>query len=63
MINFDKEKYQGATADKINSYNWVLKDEILDSLDSNAQISLILSHNFSNIWDPLALKLYLHESI
>lgn len=63
MINLDKEKYLGATADTINDYNWILKDKIVNNLDSVTENIAIANRSQLNIWDPLELKIYLRESI
>lgn len=63
MINLDKTKYQGATADKINDYNWVLKDKIVDILDSVTESTRIVNRNMFYIWDPLELTAYICDSL
>lgn len=63
MINLDKEKYQGATADIINDYNWFLKDKILNNLIfGNGGVVMSYDNLYAN-WDPIALKNYVNDSI
>lgn len=62
MINLNKEKHQGAAAEEINFYNWVLKDKILDNLIGNGDITMS-NHNVFAIWDPFELKSYICDSI
>ncbi len=63
MINLDKEKYLGATADKTNDYYWTLRDKIVNKLDSFIEKSVVFGLNSFDIWDPLELKTYLCDSI
>lgn len=63
MINLDKEKYQGATSDKINNYNWILKEKVVKILDPITENFVVLGRNSFDIWDPLELKTYIHDSI
>lgn len=63
MINLDKEKYQGATADKINDYNWAFKEKIDNSVAFFTGSPRLVNRNTFDIWDPLELKDYIYESI
>lgn len=63
MINLDKEKYQGETADQINDYNWILKEKVAKILDPITENSVIFGRAIFDIWDPLELKTYIHDSI
>jgi hypothetical protein len=52
---------QSATADKINNYNWILKDKIEDKLIGIVEKPRLVNRSVFDIWDPLELKAYVCE--